>query len=530
MTEVLKDSSNNSPLVFDTTLRDGAQMPGINLSPDDKVAIAVQLSEIGVDVIEAGFPSSSEQNFEATQAIAETVDGPVICAFSGTGEGDVELAWAAVEAAKHRGGARLNPCLPVSDLHMSKRLGMTPDQVLDRAVTSVKRAKSFTDDVEFSAEDASRADPEFLRWIVLAVADAGATTIMIPDTVGKALPNEYAGLTQRVRGDLNRRGFGNVAIAAHCHNDMGLAIANTLAALTDGGASQMDVTAGGIGERAGNASLEQIAAIAHERLELDILTRIDTKKLTHLVRDIAQRGGIHLQYHLPVVGRNAFRHTSGWHQHGITKDRRTFEHMRAQDYGQIPGQFLISDQSGRAGIKNQLEAMAISADPEHLLELRKRVEDLTKQEGRFVADGDLEELNAELTGEPLIDEFQLDLDQLTESTVRGVSTMTVFVNGVEATVSSGKGPVDAAKLAINIATGLEGNIEHWDADAPQPDSGSTVGVFATVHLDGHEVDVYAHERSSDFASIAAYVKGINMIRRIQSRVGHITGQQVVDRV
>lgn len=525
MTEIPNDNPNRL-VVFDTTLRDGAQMPGISLNVEDKIAIAAQLAEISVDVIEAGFPSSSWQNFEATRAIAETVDGPVICAFSGTGEGDVETAWEAVGPATDRGGARINPCLPVSELHMKARLDITPEEVLKRAIGAVSRAKSFTDDVEFSAEDASRADPKFLREVIIAVADAGATTIMIPDTVGKALPDEYAGLTGDARSHLDDRGFTNVVIAAHCHNDMGLASANTLAALTRGGAGQADVTAGGIGERAGNLSLEQLAAISHERPELDILTVIDTTRLTHLVRDVARRGGIHLQFHLPVVGKNAFRHTSGWHQHGITKDVRTFEHMRAEDYGQEPGQFLISDQSGRSGINSQLEAMGITLDPERLMGLRKGVEDLARDEGRFLTDGDLEELNAELGGERLVDEISLDFDQLTEETARGVSSVKVIVNGVEAKASSAQGPVDAAKMAINEATGLDGNIEAWDADAPQPDSGSTVGVFATVRLDGYEVEVYAHERSSDFASIAAYVKGLNLIRRIQRRVDKMAQQQI----
>jgi 2-isopropylmalate synthase len=518
MPERVEAPSPNRVQVFDTTLRDGAQMPGIHLSPEDKIAIATQLSEIGVDIIEAGFPSSSEQNFEATRSIAETVAGSVICAFSGTGEGDIETAWEAIEPARHNGGARLNTCLPVSDLHMEKRLGMTPDQTVERAVAAVARAKTLTDDVEFSAEDASRADSDFLTRVVLAVADAGATTIMIPDTVGKTLPDEYAELTARVRGELDTRGFGGVVVAAHCHNDMGLAEANTLRALEEGGAGQMDVTVGGLGERAGNASLEQLAAIAHERPERGILTAINTTRLTRLAQDVAQRGGIHLQPHLPVVGKNAFRHTSGWHQHGITRDVRTFEHLRAEDYGQKPGQFVISDQSGRAGISRQLEDIVISVEKDDLTELREGAEELAKQTGRRLAHSDLEELSARLSGEELVDRVTLDFDQLTERTAKGVSTVTLVVNDIEKTGRSPKGPVDAAKLAINEALGFDGDIDGWDADAPESGSDSTVGAFATVKVNGYEVEVYAVERSSDFASIAAYIKGINMIYRIQERL------------
>ena len=514
-----------SPVVFDTTLRDGAQMPGISFTIEDRLAIAVQLAEVGVGVIEAGFPFSSQQNFEATRLVAETLDGPVICAFSRTAEGDIERAWEAIEPASDRGGARLNTCIPVSDLHMAKRLRMAPEQVLDLAVSSVRRAKEFTDDVEFSAEDASRAEPGFLTDVVLAVADAGATTIMIPDTVGKALPYEYTELVGGVREALDARGFGKVVVAAHCHNDMGLAAINTLYAVVEGGAGQLDVTVGGIGERAGNANLEQLAAIAYERQELGIETGLDTVRLTRLVRDVARRGGVHLQSHLPVVGRNAFRHASGMHQDGVAKDRRTFEHMRAEDYGQQPGQFVISDQSGRAGIRSHLEAIGITVEPDALLQLREDAERLARQTGRdHLAHSDLEELTAELSGDELVDRFVLDFDELTEHTVKGISTVTVVVNGVSKTASSPKGPVDAAVAAINEATGLSADIEEWDADAPEAGAGSTVGAYAIVKLNGFEpVEAYAVERSSDFASIAAYLKGLNMISRRLERAAALAG-------
>jgi len=525
MTELAKER----PLVFDTTLRDGAQMPGIRFSQEDRLAIAIELARVGVDILEAGFPSSSQQNFEAVRAIAETVEGPVICAFSGTGEDDIERAWEAVEPASHAAGARLNVCLPVSALHLDKRFGITMEQGLDRAVEAVKRARLLTDDVEYSAEDASRADPRFLRRVILAVAEAGASTIMIPDTVGKDLPDSYARLTGAARAQLDTHGFSNVRIAAHCHNDLGLAAANTWQALTIGGAEQMDVTAGGIGERAGNANLEQLVAIAREHPESGILTEIDTTLLTRLVRMVTSRGGVHLQPHLPVVGTNAFRHASGWHQHGMTKDRSTFEYLDAEAYGQKPGQFVISDQSGRAGVSRQLEDMGINIERDALATLLGNAENLIEDEaGRRLAHSDLEQLVAKFNEEELVDEITIDFEDLREETKHRVSTVTLTINGVEASASSGQGAVDAARLAINKATGLNGKLSGWDPDAPEVvelGSGSTVGAFVITELDGVAVEAYAVERSSDFASIAAYTKGLSMIRRIQRRAASLVDRE-----
>ena len=363
-------------VIFDTTLRDGEQAPGIALNPDQKVAIAHQLARLGVDVIEAGFPVSSPGDFDAVARISQEVPGPVIAALARTEAADIDRAW---EAIKHADMSRIHVFLATSPIHMEHKLRMTEEEVMAAVRTGVARARDYTDDVEYSPEDATRSDPDFVIAVCQTAVEVGATTINIPDTVGFATPSEYASTISRVMTEVKGE-REDVVISTHCHNDLGLAVANSLAAV-GAGARQVEGAINGIGERAGNTSTEEIVmALTVRKDAYGVEVGVTTEEIVETSRMVAEKTGYPVQYNKAVVGRNAFAHESGIHQHGVLRKRETYEIMDPVSVGFSGSSIVMGKHSGRAAFKHTLHGMGIELSPspfEQAFRRMKRVADQT---------------------------------------------------------------------------------------------------------------------------------------------------------
>jgi len=382
-------------VIFDTTLRDGEQAPGFSLRVEEKVRLARQLEALGVDIIEAGFPIASEADSEAVRQVALTVERPVVAALARCAPGDIDRAGESLAPAKR---SRIHTFIATSDLHLACKLRMTREQCLGAAVDAVIRARGYTDDVEFSAEDATRSDLDFLCRVVESVIDAGATTINLPDTVGYSTPDEIAEFFRTI---LTRVSNSDRAIfSAHCHDDLGLAVANTLAAI-GAGARQVECTINGIGERAGNASLEEIVMATHVRSDrLPVETSIVTQELYPSSQLLSELTGERVQANKAIVGRNAFAHEAGIHQDGMLKDRRTYEIMRPEDVGVPKTTLVLGRHSGRHAVQKCCEQMGLTPARHDLDEIYKRMIALADLK-KFVSDDDLLEIASAVCGVPL---------------------------------------------------------------------------------------------------------------------------------
>jgi 2-isopropylmalate synthase len=376
--------------IFDTTLRDGEQAPGFSMRESEKLRLARALDELGVDVVEVGFPIASDSDFEAVRAVSREVRRPAIAALARCAPQDIDRACAALEGAAR---PRLHTFIATSDLHLEKKLRMTREECLDAAAKAVERARRSVDDVEFSAEDATRSDLDFLASVVKAVMEAGATTINLPDTVGYALPHEITGFFRSIIGRVPNA--HRVTFSAHCHNDLGLAVANSLAAL-EGGVRQVECTINGIGERAGNASLEEIVMAVKVRPDLLAYeTGIRTPGLLAASQLLCEVTGEPVQANKAIVGRNAFAHEAGIHQDGLLKDRRTYEIMRPEDVGVPETTFVLGKHSGRHALKNRCQALQVSLSRLELDEVYKRM--IRRADTRkVIRDADVLELVAEI--------------------------------------------------------------------------------------------------------------------------------------
>ena len=377
-------------IIFDTTLRDGEQAPGFSLRHEQKLRLARKLDELGVDVIEAGFPIASADDFEAVRDIAREVKRPSVAALARCRPEDIDRAGAALDGAAH---PRMHVFVATSDLHLSRKLGITREQAVEAAIQGITSARRFSDDIEFSAEDATRSDPEFLALISAAAAEAGATTINLPDTVGYAVPDEIRAMFRAVRAKLPAG--KDVVLSAHCHNDLGLAVANSLAAI-EGGARQIECTVNGIGERAGNASLEELTMALRVRADrLPYATGIVTPVLFSASQLLCELTDEPVQSNKAIVGRNAFAHEAGIHQHGLLKDRRTYEIMRAEDVGRPSMTLVLGKHSGRHALKARCEALGITLTRIELDELYRRMLRRTEVV-KVVGDTDLREMTNEM--------------------------------------------------------------------------------------------------------------------------------------
>jgi 2-isopropylmalate synthase len=379
-------------IVFDTTLRDGEQAPGFSMRIDEKIRMARQLELLGVDVLEAGFPIASEADAEAVRRVAQTVTRPVVAALARCAPGDIDrAAWALAPARR----ARIHTFIATSDLHLSRKLRITREACLAAATESVARARGFTDDVEFSAEDATRSDFDFLCRVVESVIDAGATTVNLPDTVGYATPDEIGDFFRAI---MTRVPNAHRAVfSAHCHDDLGLAVANTLAAI-GAGARQVECTINGIGERAGNASLEELVMATHVRHDrVPVSTNIVTPQLYASSQMLTEITGERVQANKAIVGRNAFAHEAGIHQDGMLKDRRTYEIMRPEDVGVPATTLVLGKHSGRHAVQKRCEQFGLSLSRQDLDQVYRRLVTLADTQ-KHVTDDDLRAIVFDVSG------------------------------------------------------------------------------------------------------------------------------------
>ncbi|HEY5188795.1 MAG TPA: 2-isopropylmalate synthase [Solirubrobacteraceae bacterium] len=451
----------NRVLIFDTTLRDGEQSPGISLNTQEKLEIAMQLARLGVDVIEAGFPITSPGDFEAVQAISRTVEGPIIAGLARTHVGDIDAAWGAVQDADR---PRIHTFISTSDIHIQYQLQTTRDDVKGQARAAVAHAKQYTEDVEFSPMDATRAELEFTAEVCQIAIDEGATTINIPDTVGYAVPTEYAAFLGRLYElvpDLH-----DVVLSVHCHDDLGLAVANSLAGL-GAGARQVECAINGIGERAGNASLEEIVMLLHTRAEaIGLHTGAVTREIARTSRMVSRLTGYPIQPNKAIVGRNAFAHESGIHQDGVLKERTTYEIMDATTVGLEANSIVLGKHSGRHALQQALSELGFELSGQTLVTAFKRFKEIADKKKQVTA-MDLEalvtdELREEIPG------YSLEWFDV-EASSRRPPHATVAVRGPDGDelVGSftGDGPVDAIFHAINAATGVDAKLREFRVDA-----------------------------------------------------------------
>lgn len=436
--------------LFDTTLRDGEQSPGAALNIDEKLEIARMLEDMGVDIIEAGFPISSPGDFRAVQRISQEIRGCTICGLTRANRRDIEVA---AEALKDAARPRIHTGLGVSDVHVRYKFRTTREGALEMGVDAVKHARKFVDDVQYFAEDAGRADPEYLYRVLEAVIAAGATVLNIPDTTGYTAPEEFGAL---IKGILNHvPNIDKAVVSVHCHNDLGMATANTLAGLKNG-ARQAEVTVNGIGERAGNTSLEEVVMAIKTRRDLFHLdTRIDTRHLYPISRLVSQLTGIPVQPNKAIVGANAFAHSSGIHQDGVLKERTTYEIMNPRDVGVPDSEIVLSARSGRAGLRHRLAELGYSLDDGQFEKIYERFLQVADKK-KTVDTRDLEALIADEVQVFFEETYHLEHVQISCGD-HSIPTATVRLRGPNGEVfcdaDHGTGPVDAVYRAINRVIG-----------------------------------------------------------------------------
>ena len=514
----MSERDPNHVIIFDTTLRDGEQSPGISLDLAEKVEIAEQLSRLGVDYIEAGFPIASDGDFEGVKAVAEAVgteEGPVICGLSRTAHKDIDRCWEAIEPAAKR---RIHTFIATSETHMLHKLRMTPEQVVAEAASAVARAREYTDDVEFSPEDASRSDFDFMCEVLRAAVDAGATTLNIPDTVGYGMPAEYGKRLAEVREKIP----GDYVISAHCHDDLGLAVANSLAAISHG-ARQIEVAMNGIGERAGNAALEEIVMALRTRQDYfdGCDTGINADELARTSRLVSRLTGYPVQYNKAVVGRNAFAHESGIHQHGVLTERTTYEIMDPAAVGVGESQIVLGKHSGRHAFADTLEKMGLKVQGDALNSAFTRFKELADRKIQLT-EADLEALVAEETGQRLADRWELaSVAASVAPGERAVASVSITDGGEVLTEEcDGDGMVDACCTAIKKLTGMEGRLTDYAVTSVT----GGVDALADVVLQFTSADgvkVAGRGLSSDVveASARAFLTAINKVARTHERGG-----------
>jgi 2-isopropylmalate synthase len=491
--------------IFDTTLRDGEQTPGVNLNIQEKLEIARQLVKMGVDVIEAGFPVASPGDFEAVKAVAQSVRGATIAGLCRAVEKDIDRAWEAVQYAEK---PRIHTFIATSDIHLKFKLKMSEEEVLQRAIAMVRYAKKFCEDVEFSAEDASRTRPEFLYRIMEEVIRAGATVINIPDTVGYATPLEFGKLIRGVRDKVAN--VDKVDISVHCHNDLGLAVANTLAAL-ENGATQLECTVNGLGERAGNAAIEEIVMGLNTRKDFyNVFHGIDSTQIYRASKLVSSLTGVMVQPNKAIVGANAFAHESGIHQHGMLSDKSTYEIMTPGSIGLAQNRMVLGKHSGRHAFEDRLREMGYSSlsadDIQRAFEQFKSLADKKK----VVLDRDIEALvGVEVSDVPEI--FELESFQINSGN-KLISTSTVSMkrNGKVITeAATGDGPVDAAFNAMERAVGISFELEDYGLKAVT--EGKDALGEVTVRISKGDQLFVGRGVSTDIieASVRAYLNAIN---------------------
>jgi 2-isopropylmalate synthase len=513
-----EQSDADRVLIFDTTLRDGEQSPGISLNKQEKLEIAHQLARLGVDVIEAGFPITSPGDFESVQAIAREVEGPVICGLARTSKQDIESAWGAVRDA---GRPCIHTFISTSDIHIEHQLQSTREDVKGQARAAVAQAKEYTDTVEFSPMDATRAEPEFTAEVIQIAIDEGATTINIPDTVGYTMPHEFTAYLERLYELVP--GLREVVLSVHCHDDLGLAVANSFAGVL-AGARQVECAINGIGERAGNASLEEIVMLLRTRYpSIGLDTAITTQEIARTSRLVSRLTGYPVQPNKAIVGRNAFAHESGIHQDGVLKERTTYEIMDATTVGLQANSIVLGKHSGRHALRKALEEMGFELDGQALNTAFKRFKEIADRK-KSVTAMDLEalvtdELREEVSGYAL-EWFEVDASsrrpphaKVSVSLPQGGSAQGSF---------TGDGPIDAVFQAINSASGVEAKLSEFTIGAVTEGQDALGEVSVVVEVDGATGAGQGVSTDIIDAAARAYVRALS-VAVARSQAGEAIG-------
>jgi 2-isopropylmalate synthase len=493
-------------IIFDTTLRDGEQSPGASMNMEEKLEVARQLARLRVDVIEAGFPISSPGDFEAVKAIAQQVKGPIIAGLCRATDQDIDCAWEALQQAKK---PRIHTFIATSDIHLEHKLKRSRDEVLDLAVKAVKRAKSHCEDVEFSAEDASRTDIDYLCRVVEAVIDAGATTVNIPDTVGFAIPHEFAQIVSTLKARVPN--IDKAVLSVHCHNDLGLAVANSLAAVR-AGAGQVECTINGIGERAGNAALEEIVMTLDTRSEVfDATTGVNSREIYRASRLVSDVTGLMVQVNKAIVGANAFAHEAGIHQHGVIQERTTYEIMDATAIGLAESKLVLGKHSGRHAFEKRLGELGYDLSRDELHRAFSRFKEVADKK-KEIYDEDLEAIVADEVY-TIPETFQLQYMTVMTS-LEGVPTATIKISTADGEFTDcamGVGSVDAVYKTIDKIVNVPHNL--IDYTVKSVTGGTDALGEVTVKL-GDDRNVYTGRGASlDIveASAKAYIQAINKL-------------------
>ena len=503
-------------IIFDTTLRDGEQSPGASMTRDEKLRIARQLERLKVDVIEAGFAASSNGDFECVQAIARAVKDSTICSLSRANDRDIARA---AEALKDANRARIHTFIATSPLHMEKKLRMTPDEVFEQARLSVRFARNLLDDIEFSPEDGYRSDPDFLCRVIEAVIREGATTINVPDTVGYAVPELYGNFIKNLR---ERIPNSDKAIwSVHCHNDLGMAVANSLAGVKLGGARQIECTINGLGERAGNCSLEEVVMAIKTRKDyfgLDV--GIDTQHIVAASRMVSQTTGFVVQPNKAVVGANAFAHASGIHQDGVLKARDTYEIMRAEDVGWAANKIVLGKLSGRTAFKQRLQELGVTMESEsEIIAAFNKFKDLADKKAD-IFDEDILALVADQSHQNQQEQFGfVSLAQHSETGERPHADVVFTVAGKEVQgASDGNGPVDASLKAIESHVNSGAEMVLYSVNAISGSTESQGEVTVRLQHSGRIVNGVGADPDIVVASAKAYLSALNKLHSNTERV------------
>lgn len=491
--------------VFDTTLRDGEQVPGCQLNTIEKIQVAKALETLGVDVIEAGFPISSPGDFNSVVEISKAVTWPTICALTRSVQKDIDVAAEALQYAKRK---RIHTGIGTSESHIKYKFNSTPEEILERAVAAVKYARRFVDDVEFYCEDAGRTDNEYLARVVEAVIKAGATVVNIPDTTGYCLPVEYGEKIKYLFDHVD--GIDKAIISSHCHNDLGMATANTISGVMNG-VRQVEVTINGIGERAGNTSLEEVAMILKCHKHLNIDTNINTQKIASTSRLVSNLMNMPVQPNKAIVGKNAFAHSSGIHQDGVLKNLQTYEIMNPKDVGIDDNAIVLTARSGRAAVRHRLSILGVEVDGDKLNTIYEAFLRLADQK-KEICDDDL----LMLAGQERTSTHHIKLEYL--QTTSGVGVTPVAIIGLniagekfEAT-ASGNGPVDAAVKALKKIIDRKMELKELLIQAITRGSDDACKVHVQVETEG--IIYYGFAANTDIvsATIDAYIDAINKFK------------------
>jgi 2-isopropylmalate synthase len=500
--------SKDRLIIFDTTLRDGEQSPGASMTTDEKVRIAKMLEKMNVDVIEAGFAVASPGDFQSVKAVAEAVRASRVCSLARANPKDIESAGEALRGAE---ASRIHTFIATSPIHMKYKLRMEPEAVIERAVAAVKQARSYTDDVEFSLEDASRTELEFACRIIEEVIKAGAGTINFPDTVGYAEPNQFG---QTINSLITRVPNAAKAIfSVHCHNDLGLAVANSLSAVMNG-ARQVECTINGLGERAGNASLEEVVMAVRTRPDIfAVETAIDARHIVPTSRLVSSITGFPVQPNKAIVGANAFAHESGIHQDGVLKHRETYEIMRAEDVGWATNKLVLGKHSGRAAFKARLEELGMNfQDQQHLDEVFKRFKVLADKKHE-IFDEDLQSLMTELQPREIANRYEfIGLSACSKTGDKPLAEVTLLIDGEERVAKAdGDGPVDAAFRALESLVCSGAALKLYSVNAITSGTDSQGEVTVRLELNGTIVNGGGADTDIIVASVKAYIDALNLL-------------------